>query len=427
MFTMWLLLAVWAVAKSSGTAAFIFATLATLTRPEGALMGAIILAAELMASGFGHRVSDFGDAASTPSRYPTPNTPYPDRVIRNFLLAFVLPLSVYASWKLWYFHNLLPNSFYVKVAQDQGPGVGRLPGLGTMLHSYEGMIAIVLLAAWGVWRWLRAVRLRDLPLVRGNLTIVILAAWLVLLTGFYLFSHLIQPEYYRFANTLEAMLIVLAGVTLSASKAKRASNGNSGRVQTAATALLLLCNTAWSFAGRGGLYYIERTNEYYDSYTHISAVLRTIPNHEQITIAWGDAGRLPYFSGLRHIDPIGLNTNEIAHAHTTADVIRIVMQLHPDLIVMPLTLRSDTSNASLPDSCRAVLRTGDGLIGKSYPMFAAALTKSSYTPIVLFPQTVYDLDVFADTLSPHYRDIIHTLIPRIGHDSDFHPPVKCIQ
>ncbi|HWF43753.1 MAG TPA: hypothetical protein VG537_03835, partial [Candidatus Kapabacteria bacterium] len=314
----------------------------------------------------------------------------------------------------------------VKVAQNQGPGVGRLPGYGTLLHSYAGMWAIVLLALWGVWRWwricLRGTRLRDICNSPSNIAIVIAATWIILLSTFYLFSHLIQPEYYRFANSLEAMLIVLAGVTMSVAPItyRRTSIG------LAALAVLLVCHIAWSLGGRGGLYYIQRTDEYFSSYMRVAPVLRSIPNHDQVTIAWGDAGRLPYLSGLRHIDPIGLNTNEIAHAHSAGDVIRFIIQSRPDLIVIPLSLPNHAST-HLFDSCRMALRTGDGLIGKSYPMLAARLTESSYTPLVIVPQTVYDLDVFADTLSPHYHDIIQTLVPRIGHDSDFHPAVKCIR
>ncbi|MDP4198316.1 MAG: hypothetical protein Q8902_01960 [Bacteroidota bacterium] len=400
LFTMWVVLVVATAGRP--LLPFVFATLASLTRPEGALFGVILLAAKILQDRSASKVSGTGGARE--SRGGQAN-------LRNAFYVFGLPLALYAVWKYSYFGNLLPNSFYVKVAQPQGPDVGKLPGLGTLFRAYAGMWIIVVLAALA---WLRVcIRDRRVPSV-----MLIPTAWIVLLSIFYLFSHLIQPEYQRFTNSIEAMLIVLAGVAF-----QRYRN----RASAAIFLGLLACHIAWSIYFRGGLSYFLRTNEYLSCYTRVASVLRTIPDHEKISLAWGDAGRIPYFAGLQHIDPIGLNTTAIAHAHSAEEVIRFIMQSRPDLIVIPLNLPHLGADTATDNPCRLIIRMGDGPIGRSYPALEAAAVANAYQPIVMIPQTVYDLDVFADTRSPHYHDIVQTLVPRIGHDSDFLPVPDCLR
>jgi hypothetical protein len=172
---------------------------------------------------------------------------------------------------------------------------------------------------------------------------------------------------------------------------------------------------------RGGLGYIQRINEELNPYQRVAKVFKSISDHQEITLAWGDAGRLPYFSELRSIDPVGLNTNEIAHAHSADEVIRFIMKSRPDLIIIPLILPRDDTIPN--DTCRRVLGRGHGLIGSAYSGLAAAALSGGYVPIATMPQTIYDLDILADTLSVHYPDIYNALVPRIGKDPDFKPPV----
>jgi hypothetical protein len=186
--------------------------------------------------------------------------------------------------------------------------------------------------------------------------------------------------------------------------------------------MLLAFHILWSLYVRGGLGYITRETSYEDRYRRMADIFRSIPHHEEITIATPDAGILPYYSGLRHIDPVGLNTNEIAHSRSASEIIRFILHSKPEIIVIPLAIPAPPH-----DSCRCIILGADGLIGPSYPAFAAAVIASTYKPIVLIPQAVYDLNVLADTTSPHYRDIVNTLVPRIGRDPDFREAVRCMR
>jgi hypothetical protein len=88
------------------------------------------------------------------------------------------------------------------------------------------------------------------------------------------------------------------------------------------------------------------------------------------------------------------------------------------MIMIPLIGRSLAGGA---DSCRIIFRYGHGLIGKGYADLMQQPELQSYRAIALVPQTVYDLDLFVDTLSPHYRDIASVL------QAHYPKPPNCIR
>jgi hypothetical protein len=214
------------------------------------------------------------------------------------------------------------------------------------------------------------------------------------------------------------MLIVLVGIAIISMTQKR-------WVASVAMIVVIAVNIIWALYYRGGLGYIQRRNEELNPYERVAKVFKSIPDHGEVTIAWGDAGRLPYYSEMLNIDPVGLNTNEIAHAHSADEVIRFIMKSKPDLIIIPLILPKDDTIPN--DTRRRVLGRGHGLIGSAYPALASAALSSGYAPIATMPQTIYDLDILADTNSVHYPDIYHTLVPRIGKDPDLKAPVMNIK
>ncbi len=398
LFTMWLLVALWAFLTKRTELAFMIATLAALTRPEGALMGMVLLVVALIQK----RLYPNEVVPATLEDHP------PVSIFSYWASAFVLPLVLYAGWKFWYFGNLLPNSFYVKVAQVTGSFF--LPGRGSVRIFYTGVWYLLPFGLIAVWRR------------RKHTTVQIAALWCWLLSCFYLFSQLIQNDYQRFTNSIEVMLVVLAGIGTGSIMQKR-------WVASIAMIAVLAVAMVWSLEGRGGLGYIERTNEATSSYSHLADVFRSIPAHTDLTLAWGDAGRLPYYSELRSIDPVGLNTNEIAHARTGEEVVQAVMRAKPDLLVIPLVYPRDVPPGwnDSHSGARMILPHGQGLIGSAYPALARAALTGTYKPIFMSPQPIYDIEFFADTTSVYYADLVKILVPRIGHDPDFLAPTMNIQ
>ncbi len=378
LFTMWLLLGFLAFVSNRITLAFVLSTLAALTRPEGAVIGFIFLFVQVTQETKGTKF--FSSIGS---------------LMKSAFYCFALPLLVYAAWKLWYFGDLLPNSFYIKVSQANRATF--LPGRGTIRIFYEGVWYFLPFALLAVWKG------------RRNVTVQIAASWCVLLSAFYLFSQLLQPQYGRFTNSIEAMLILLASIGIA--------NWKIGRpiILLALAGLLVILNCIWSLYFRGGMGCLTADTEYNDRYRRIASVFRSIPDREHITFAAPDAGILPYYSGLRNIDVVGLNTSEIARAHSSAEVISIILRSRPELMLIPF------------DAHGKPFEGGHGLIGSSYGALQSGALQAGYRCITVIPQTVYDLNVLADTTSPHYPDIVNTLVPRIGKDPDFLPPVTKIR
>jgi|GEM_PF-1246338 len=390
LFTMWLLVTLWAFASRRVTWAFVFAMLATLTRPEGGIMGFIVLAVWLwMERAKPLRESSF--------------------VIRNFIFAFALPLAIYAVWKYWYFGDLLPNSFYVKVTQAARLFAGR----GLLRLFYTHLWYLLLPALWAAWKgW-------------NHSTVRVMALWCLLVSMFYLFAQVLMPVFDRYTNSVEAMLILLAAISVASVKRPMA------RYVLPAGMALLVLHVVYGLTIRSGLGEIQSDTEYEDRYERMASVFRSIPLYDSITLASADAGILPYYSGLRHLDLVGLNTNEIAHARNASEVVRFVARSHPDMIFLQLDpigtrLPNSVRLSTARDSCRHMIVWGHGLIGPAFPMLVAQPEFGSYRAIATVPQVVYDLDIFVDTLSPHYHDIVNTLVPRIGNDPDYKPPVMCV-
>ncbi len=347
---------------------FWIATLATLTRPEGALLGPILLLVILLTQrDKAHRVA----------------------AITGFATMFVAPLVMYAAWKWWYFGDLLPNSFYVKVAQS---GVF-LPGRGTVRIFYTGVWYLVLPALFAIREWKKSA---------GVKTMIV---WCVALSTFYLFSQLIQPQYDRFMYSIEVMLIMLAAIGLARINMR-------GVAATVAVVVALLVVAArMTLIERGALGYIQDATQEHSCYRRVAKVFSTIPDREHILLCWSDAGILPYYAGMNHLDPVGLNTNEIAHAASGEQVARYIAQARPDILFIPRDLKTHD-----------IITWGHGLIGHAYPLLLQQPELRTYRAIATIPQTVYDLDVLVDTTSVHYRDIVRTIIPRIGKDLDFSTP-----
>ncbi len=390
-FVMLLLFALWAFSAGRLNAAFVFATLTALVRPEGALLGVVLLFVAL----FQKQVEDRG------------------ATVRSFAAYFVAPLILYALWKLWYFGNLLPNSFYVKVVQSAAPSqtlLGRIfPGYGTIGRFYIRTLILVIPAILGIraiWR---------IPVLRSALL------WCVLLSTFYLFSHLLQAGYGRFTLSIEAILFCLAAPG-AGSIARKLSCWRLGALRMSGATVLGILVIA-VFVAATGFMRIPRgwLKSDRDTYLEVATMLRAIPQHDSITLAWADAGELPYYSELRHIDPVGLNTNEIAHAKYVQQVIDFIVEKKPDLIILPLIPRTNTQ-----DTCQSIFEEGHGLIGSQYSLLAQSPEFRNYVPIALVPY-LYELEFFVDTRSPHYSDIARAFQERIATDSNFQRPPKCIE
>jgi hypothetical protein len=96
----------------------------------------------------------------------------------------------------------------------------------------------------------------------------------------------------------------------------------------------------------------------------IGKKLSQIPDAEKISVAFGDSGSVPYYSGVHFIDLVGLNESNIANNANSLGpdwVIKYVMNKQPDLIGFYL----------LPSN--KIFNAGHGVIGTSYSALYAAM------------------------------------------------------
>ncbi|MFI5201945.1 MAG: hypothetical protein ACHQNE_06130 [Candidatus Kapaibacterium sp.] len=356
LFVMLCALAILLAIRNQCFAAFAAAFLATLTRPEGVLLGVIVF---IVAVGF--------DPLSRGSIL---------RILKGTAtkaaFAFLIALALYTLWKWWYFGELLPNSFYVKVLANT-PAV--FPGL-QYVRLFVGSSLVLVALSFGIRGW-------------KNAAVPMVAAWAVLLLAFYSFVLPLEGLYDRFLWPAFSMLCITAAIGARDFAARRKLRPF---IVFAVIALgmhftlsMLSPRTKQSFAAH---------EEIWDaSMDRIVTELRMLPHMDSVLLAYGDAGYVVYKSGIHHIDLFGLNDTRIAHANTVAMRESIVQSERPDILLLPIYSR---------DSCEDFVEDAYGL----------ARTKEfeSVASTGAFP---FRLVWLLNIESPYYTDCKREILQRI--------------
>lgn len=254
------------------------------------------------------------------------------RAVGGFL-AFLVALGVYTLIKWQWFGHPLPNTFYIK----QG---GLLSGLGYVRTWLLALAPAWLLLAFAAWRAGLSRLLRD----RAFLILALPALTFCLA---YVKLNPILGEGYRFLIPTLA-LIVLACLRASALSPDR-------RVDLAVYGLAM--SAALLVFG------YQMYREYGGLRTYFTAIDRTlVPTGHKLAaastlepaplLATGDIGAVPYFSGLRTLDLIGLADETVAHEGLTHGYLQ---KSNPDLLILQdLYLTKTIQPGDL------VLQAGDG-------------------------------------------------------------------
>ncbi len=263
--------------------------LAALTRPDGPLIFAlwfILRGAAVVAPG--------EDTRRAPMRAPA------RRLLRDVAL-FAGPLVPYALWKLAYYGDLLPNTYYAKAGLSLAY-VGRgLEYAGEYFHAY-GM--------WGVTPVLAGVAfaIRGRRSVEAQLLFVWLgyAAYVVAIGGDVLYVH----RFWLPTLPIGAVLVARGATAIGERLA------NLTRVRAACPAFTIVVTGSVigvGLASNWGSIQERRQNE-----TNFVRNMRTTGEwlREHLppgsTIAITTIGAISYYSGLRVIDMLGLTDREIA-------------------------------------------------------------------------------------------------------------------
>jgi len=275
------------------------------------------------------------------------------RAVLLTALAFGAAGALYLLWLQSYFGAILPNSFYVKVTDP-----ALLPGLFYISEFFEQAVAPI--AAWLVLTVGMVLLLRRA--LRLSLTLLLLNGALLSLLAFYALTYPLMGLYHRFVYPVLPVLILWAGIGLLALSERLLQTRAALRYAAfGILALLLSFTTAQTVAAgvaqpqsAGALFYVNQ---------RLGEAIAQLPNTAQITVAYNDAGILPFVSGVRHLDTVGLNENRIAREGKERGwlwIVGYVLGSRPDLIGF----------YTFPDG--TVYNFGHGLIGGYYSVLASA-------------------------------------------------------
>ncbi len=237
---------------------------AALTRPEGVLLAGMAAMAEF------HRGCL-------------------DKALLLRTAVFVAPVSALFAFRIAYYHDLVPNTFHAKV----GGGLSMLArGAAYSLHWSLIVLPLLLLAAWGAYRGFRA---GD----RGDGRWLLLAVPLVFTAYVSYVGGDYKPTYRFFAlPTLFALGLAASGLCALARSWRRLH-------ALQLVALALVCSAGLWWLGSPARDFAEWRRQQLP--IHLSAGRWLRDNLPQGSwLAAGNAGVLPYESGLPTIDMFGL-------------------------------------------------------------------------------------------------------------------------
>lgn len=315
-------------------------------------------------------------------------------------LVFGVAGALYLLWLQSYFGAILPNSFYVKVTN---PFI--LPGWFYIVEFSEQAVSPI--AFWLIFTIGLALLIRRA--LRLSLALLALNGALLSLLAFYTLTYPLMGLYHRFVYPVLIVLIVWAGTGLVALTEQLLQS----RVALRYAAFSILCalltftttqTVAASVAepkSAGQLFYAN---------LRMGMALGQLPDAAKITVAYGDAGILPFVSGVRHMDIVGLNENRIAREGKERGwlwIVGYVLGSRPDVIGF----------YTYPDGI--VFNLGHGLMGGYYSVLASAPDfLNNYTYAGGFDAGSVHTQWFVYNQSP-YRDAIWQAVQAAADFKDY--------
>jgi arabinofuranosyltransferase len=267
---------------------FMIQFLALLLRPEGILLTAAFGIVMLVMVATGRR--PFAATART--------------VLPSLVLFLLLPLAAYLAWKLYHYGHLLPNSFHVKVE-----GTGLLGSGAAAVGNYVAQNKALFFVA--------GISILAFRQDHGR-HFAVAAAFVGLYALFYLTVDALMNPGNRFLYPLTPIVyMVAAPLLLRGVRALRNLTGSTTlRLSVIGLAILIMAPLLLSDVARGYRLLMAGippdTRSTVSKRLEVAHALSAYPGIRQITIALHDAGVVPYVTGSRVVDMVGLNDSFIA-------------------------------------------------------------------------------------------------------------------
>jgi hypothetical protein len=218
---------------------------------------------------------------------------------RGFLpaaLAFTALYAPYFLWRLFYYGYFFPNTFYAKV----GVGAGQLARGWVYAQNFVSAVlplAILFLLYFLLLPWLRELRrIFLLPLIFLVYTMYIIAV-----------GGDVMPAFRFFAPVLPLLCLVAACALSSL-----AGSFRPGRLLLLLVAGVLVFFNLRELRGNRFIYQKIKLDKTAEIGREVGLWLKR-QDIATAVLATNTAGSIPYYSGLRTIDMLGLNDVHIAH------------------------------------------------------------------------------------------------------------------
>jgi hypothetical protein len=297
----------------------ISALLLGLVRPEGVLLGLLMLGSLLLTRGW--------------------------RACRRMVLAFVLlfgvPGAVYFFWRWSYFGHPLPNPYYIKGrghifprhAVNGALQLGRLmaPFVPLFLYLFFAGATKVVRAAQGRWRWTPGETFFSFFPALGFVVLGMLHEGLM--------DYLMRFQYGSVPLLLLSWPALLMGV-LREWRFPSPLDPERRRLAAGVVATLFLVALGYQYQA----YRFKNPRRW--GTLDVARILSEYPHDYCIAVT--NAGHLPLYSGWRALDLWGLNDAEIARHGVTAEILR---RYRPEVIQFDAgftPLQKDVPEVPLP-------------------------------------------------------------------------------
>lgn len=278
-------------------------------------------------------------------------------VTRELLLRYGVPaagLIIYMAWRIIYFGDIYPNTYYAKMGNAWNVDVG----LAYIVAYLRSSPQVILLAPFVAYAGFRRRPSSNATFIRfGALVLLVYALYMVKVGGDFMQYRFMFQVYPLFVCCAVAALADLAR--------------NRPRLASLVVVVAIGCSTR--SAVLESKYHMETLPGMHaccgEKGVRIGKKLRELL-HPQTTIATTMAGGIPYYSKLRTIDQYGMNDRLIAHqsagelrrrGHAKVATIAYLRDQSVNLVIGHPVETSCAHTRSKPNRVNVFIRTGRDL------------------------------------------------------------------
>ncbi len=280
MFIFWVLLGLYLLFRkqSKGSPlAYVFLFLASLTRPEGLIFALLSFLYPFKLQG-------------------SPRVQFSSRKIVGIAI-FLVPYLAYYIWRYYYYGYLLPNTFYAKTGGGWHQMLRGAEYILDFLHFY-GLPLLIILAGYLFYHTKKA---EDLFI---SLLCMVYFAYIIYIGGDWM-------PFYRFLAPVLPLLYLLGGLGFRSIMVGLGKTSDSRWLALVIAVILAIYTLlpALNSKHRDNLLFEDNLTR---MRIKIGKYLKANASPDAV-IAIGAVGAIPYFSGLKTIDMLGLVDEHIAH------------------------------------------------------------------------------------------------------------------